>query len=68
LVNAIPGRAFIFSTAFQLNPDRELRDRWLEQTNEDPSLVTSQAKYDVERRDIAQALLPEPEPAQPQAA
>jgi hypothetical protein len=28
---------------------RELRDRWLERVNEDPSLLLSEGKYDVSR-------------------
>jgi hypothetical protein len=37
---------------------RELRDRWLERVNGDPSLLISQAKYLMERRPIAQAVAP----------
>jgi hypothetical protein len=41
-----------------LDADPEVLDRWLEQANEDASLLISQAKYDVERREIARALRP----------
>jgi hypothetical protein len=35
---------------------RELRDRWLEKVNEDPTLLTSQGKYDVGRLPDPQAV------------
>jgi hypothetical protein len=34
---------------------RELRDRWLEQVNADPSALSSQGKYDVSKELAAQA-------------
>jgi hypothetical protein len=44
---------------------RELRDRWLEQVNANPSLLASDAKYDVSRALEGPALAPKAAPAVP---